>query len=157
MHNCCVRHTWLFFFILNLFFIDLFCFFAHASSFWILLQIERLQALLCDKEIYKINFLNFDSLPLPLDPSVKVKAVIPEKATLFKSALMPARLTFLTVENKEYVTIFKLGDDLRQDQLILQTISLMDKVCSLWKKYRFIIVIKIIIFIFVHVPLLSTC
>lgn len=75
--------------------------------------------------------MNFDSLPLPLDPSVKVKAVIPEKATLFKSALMPARLTFLTVENKEYVTIFKLGDDLRQDQLILQTISLMDKVCSL--------------------------
>lgn len=97
----------------------------------ILLQIERLQALLCDKEIYKMNFLNFDPLPLPLDPSVKVKGIIPDKATLFKSALMPARLTFLTVENKEYVTIFKLGDDLRQDQLILQTISLMDKVCSL--------------------------
>ncbi|XP_076350143.1 phosphatidylinositol 3-kinase 59F isoform X2 [Tachypleus tridentatus] len=90
-------------------------------------KIERLQAMLSDPEANKINFTGFDPLPLSLDPEVNIKGIIPEKATLFKSALMPARLTFLTVNDTEYVAIFKHGDDLRQDQLILQTITLMDK------------------------------
>ena len=33
---------------------------------------------------------------------------------------MPAKITFMTESGDEYVAIFKLGDDLRQDQLILQ-------------------------------------
>ena len=47
------------------------------------LQIEKLQAILSDQEILKFNFVNFDPLPLPLDPDVKVKGIVPDKASLF--------------------------------------------------------------------------
>ena len=87
--------------------------------------------------------MSFDPLPLPLQPEVKVQGIVAKKASIFKSALMPSKLTFMTIEGEEYTMICKNGDDLRQDQLILQMITLMDKVCTFTffgKEYMLLIV-----------------
>ena len=45
-----------------------------------------------------------------------------------QSATLPFLFVCETTTGEEYPFIFKYGDDLRQDQLILQMITLMDRV-----------------------------
>jgi len=47
-------------------------------------QIEKLQAVLSDEEPCRFNFASFDAIPLPLDPEVRIKGIIPDSASLFK-------------------------------------------------------------------------
>ena len=63
---------------------------------------------------------------LPLDPSIIVTDVIPNQCKVFKSSLSPLKITFKTKDNKSYSLMYKVGDDLRQDQLVVQIIKLMD-------------------------------
>ncbi|KAN0063522.1 Phosphatidylinositol (PI) 3-kinase [Thecaphora frezii] len=133
-------------------------------------KIDKLRALIADP---KNGLSRFDPpLPLPLDAEVLVSGIVPEHSTIFKSSLLPLRLSFIrateaeiratcgsnsnggggdgvdTTSNladlgademrlaaasplaspsSEYGLIFKNGDDLRQDQLVIQLFTLMDR------------------------------
>lgn len=77
------------------------------------------------------------SIPLPSEPQIWVSGVKAESAKMFKSALYPALLEFY-IDRSETTQIpnmqtsklvmVKTGDDLRQDQLVIMLIKLMDRI-----------------------------
>ncbi|TVU42112.1 hypothetical protein EJB05_08502 [Eragrostis curvula] len=75
---------------------------------------------------------NFDEpIRSPLAPTILLTGVVPQESSIFKSALNPLRLTFKTANGGTSKIIYKKGDDLRQDQLVIQTVSLMDRLLKL--------------------------
>ena len=82
------------------------------------------------------TFMQETEYYLPIDPKLKIKGTITESCTVFKSAKCPVKYTFKVTEDskknnhhddKDHIRVmFKYGDDLRQDQLILQMINYMD-------------------------------
>eukprot|EP00741_Cyanophora_paradoxa_P022586 tig00000248_g21811.t1 len=68
------------------------------------------------------------TFPLPVNPDVIVDGFLPEEAAVFTSKQQPLRVACTTASGPSFLFIFKSGDDLRQDQLVVQLIALMDAV-----------------------------
>ena len=99
------------------------------------LKKEKIKKLLKTK--YKDKFKN-KTYSLPFNPKIKISNIDIENIKIFSSATQPIKYTFdITQDTQEYNKdkenkskfefIFKTGDDLRQDQLIIQIISYMDE------------------------------
>ncbi|KAJ0037432.1 hypothetical protein Pint_22949 [Pistacia integerrima] len=92
-------------------------------------KIEKLRQLLSGL----LSELTYFEEPIrsPLAPRVLITGIVPSESSIFKSALHPLRLTFRTENGGTCKIIFKKGDDIRQDQLVVQMVSLMDRLLKL--------------------------
>ncbi|KAH9773220.1 phosphatidylinositol 3-kinase VPS34 [Citrus sinensis] len=92
-------------------------------------KIEKLRQLLSGL----LSELTYFEEPIrsPLAPNILITGIVPSESSIFKSALHPLRLTFRTASGGTCKMIFKKGDDIRQDQLVVQMVSLMDRLLKL--------------------------
>ncbi|GMH94167.1 hypothetical protein TrST_g4028 [Triparma strigata] len=69
---------------------------------------------------------------LPLNPDMRARSIKIDKCRVMESKKKPLWLVFEDADNEqnEITVMFKAGDDLRQDQLTLQVLGIMN---SLWK------------------------
>jgi Phosphoinositide 3-kinase family, accessory domain (PIK domain)/Phosphatidylinositol 3- and 4-kinase len=69
---------------------------------------------------------------LPIRPSFVAKGLVVDKCRVMSSKKLPLWLVFAAADEREkpFIVMFKNGDDLRQDQLTLQVLRVMD---TLWK------------------------
>ena len=75
------------------------------------------------------NLKSFEPTRLPFKPELIAIGINPENIRCFQSKLKPVMLDFiLNEEGKDFKVIFKIGDDMRQDQLIIQLFSVMDNI-----------------------------
>ncbi|KAG6809881.1 hypothetical protein H0H92_014299 [Tricholoma furcatifolium] len=87
-------------------------------------KIEKLRSIISDP---RNNLASMPPLPLPLNARLEVTGIIADKSSVFKSNLFPLLLYFQCEDGTEYPVIFKDGDDMRQDQLVIQLFTLMDR------------------------------
>lgn len=76
---------------------------------------------------YKLLRKHQKPFPLPIRPDIMSVGIEPNECKVFASAMCPLMITLNTTTQKEYKVIWKFGDDLRQDALIIQILHVMDE------------------------------
>lgn len=74
------------------------------------------------------GILSFTATPLPYDASVRVTGTLPDRISVYKSNVMPVKMVFVTSDICEHAVIFKAGEDLRQDMLVLDVLRFVNLV-----------------------------
>ncbi|KAI6645867.1 Phosphatidylinositol 3-kinase catalytic subunit type 3-like [Oopsacas minuta] len=89
---------------------------------------DKLRGMLGEKYSYSnLEEGILSEMPLPIDPSAHVVSLPVDRVCVLKSNTQPLLLPFRIKDGSERLVMFKRGDDLRQDQLVLQMVSLMDR------------------------------